>query len=166
MKLLHLFCLSDEHMSSLPWVCSICVISLSFFTPVQSPWVPTGQTLITEWTFQKLQRQKWCPCEQAVQTKETKDRQKESELTGFLTLLAIFSVYFLQDLLYRLYSSYNKCITTVPEDITRIILHKREEKIVWLPSYYFIIYKGVNFFQQRITSPWCPGAESRSKSVL
>lgn len=121
---------------------SMCVISLSFFTPVQRPWVPTGQTLI-DWTFQKLQRQKWCPCDQTVQTRD-KRRQQESELTGFLTLLAIFSFYFLQDLIYHLNSSYKKCITTVPEDVTRIILHKREKKNY---GCHLIIYKRVNFLQ-------------------
>lgn len=142
--LLHLFCLSVEDTLSLPWekrefLFSICVISLSFFTPVQSPWFPTGQTLITEWTFQKPQRQKRCLCDRTVQAKEIlfpKKRQQESELTGFLTLLAIFSFYFLQDIIYHLNSSYKKCITTVPEDVTRIILHKREKKILWLPSHY------------------------------
>lgn len=144
--LLHLCCLSDKDALSLPWVkrefFSMCVISLSFSTPVQRPWVPTGQTLI-DWTFQKLQRQKWCPCDQTVQTRD-KRRQQESELTGFLTLLAIFSFYFLQDLIYHLNSSYKKCITTVPEDVTRVILHKRENKNY---GCHLIIYKRVNFLQ-------------------
>lgn len=139
--LLHLFCLSVEDTLSLPWekrefLFSICVISLSFFTPVQSPWFPTGQTLITEWTFQKPQRQKRCLCDRTVQTKENFLKKKKTARiwTGFLTLLAtllaIFSFYFLQDLIYHLNSSYKKCITTVPEDVTRIILYKREKNIM------------------------------------
>lgn len=72
---------------SVPWAkregfFSICV-SLSFFTPVQSPWVPTGRTLITEWTFQKLQRQKRCPCDQTVQTKEIKEDSRNLNWQAF-----------------------------------------------------------------------------------
>lgn len=139
--LLHLFCLSDEDTYRARDASSLPSNVLEFPHPKPQEW--TFQTFseidATSLRTNRPKQKRW-----GTNSDKKKTAGIQTDRLNFIGNLFSLLFFCLQDLVDHLNSSYNRCITTVPEDDTRIILHKREEKQLWL--HYFIIYKHVKFY--------------------